>query len=107
MVQAALFFYGRSVALQAAREGVSELRLAQTPAAFRAAEPGAEDRTQQFAAAVGRQSLARPRAAATYNDVAGTVTVTVTGHVVSLVGFTLSVSQTATGTVERFEPDTS
>lgn len=104
-VQFALWLYGRNVALQSAREGVSRLRLADDsdPAG---SEDRAERETESFAREVGRESLLDAKADATYNADTGRVRVTVTGHVVSLVpSFTMNVTRTATGEVERFEDD--
>lgn len=103
-VQFALWLYGRNVALQAAREGVSTLRLVNEVDA-RAAENDTEKDTEAYAAKVGAQSLLKPRATAVYNPRTGRVRVTVAGDVVSLIGLDLSVSRTATGEVERFEED--
>ncbi len=102
-IQAALFFYGRNVAIQSAREGVSQLRLAQDRATYEQIKPGVIGNTQRFAATVGREALIGPRATPTYDERAGRATMTVTGHVITLVpGLQLSVTETAEGPVERF-----
>ena len=105
-VQAALFFYGRVVAEQAAREGVSLLRLAQSQkVADGISGPVAVDVTA-YARTVGRETLLSPVATATYDDDGGTVTVTVKGSVISLVpGLDLTVTQQVSGQIERFEGD--
>jgi Flp pilus assembly protein TadG len=105
-VQFALWLYGRNVALAAAREGVSQLRLA-----ARAAGPAAEDSTETkvkgYATQVGGQSLLHPAVRARYNPTSGRVVVTVKGDVVTLVpGWTFTVTRQATGEIERFEGDT-
>lgn len=103
-VQVALWLYGRNVALAAAREGVSTLRLADD-SDVAAAEARTVKDTESYALQVGGQSLLQPKAVAVYNTTTGRVRVTVTGHAVSLVGLDLSVSRTATGEIERFEQD--
>lgn len=104
-VQFALWLYGRNVALQSAREGVSRLRLVASAEAA-TSEAATEREVESYAAAVGRESLLDPVATATYDDRTGRVRVTVTGRVVSLVpGWGFTVTRTATGEVERFEED--
>jgi Flp pilus assembly protein TadG len=104
-VQFALWLYGRNVALQSAREGVSRLRLVDDADAA-AGEDRTEKETEAYAQQVGRESLLDPKAVAEYDSQRGRVRVTVTGHVVSLVpSFTMNVTRTATGEVERFEED--
>ena len=105
-IQAGLWAYGRSVALQSAREGVSQLRLLPDPQSAAAARPVVEAHVVQFATTVGRESLLRP-AATSRSFVDGTgeprVEVTVTGSVISLVpGLDLTTTQRATGAVEHF-----
>jgi Flp pilus assembly protein TadG len=104
-VQVALWLYGRNVALQAAREGVSTLRLVGENEDIPAAESRTEADTEAYATKVGAQSLLKPLATARFNETTGRVRVTVTGHVVSLVGLDLTVSRSATGEIERFEED--
>ncbi|AKU18065.1 TadE family protein [Luteipulveratus mongoliensis] len=101
-IQAALFFYGRSVALSAAREGVSQLRLAQDPGAYQAMRGQVMVSTERYASQVGGQALRQPSASSTYDDGAGKVHVKVKGKVISLVPWDWSISQEASGTVERF-----
>lgn len=107
-IQAGLFFYGRAVAQQAAREGVSSLRLAQTPELSSAVQNDVQTAVENYARAVGRESLLDPEATATYDaDDSGKVSVTVKGKVISLVpGLTLTVTQRVSGEIERFEGDT-
>jgi Flp pilus assembly protein TadG len=106
-IQGALFFYGRSVALQAAREGVSQLRLAQDQATYDDISPDVVSNIETYAVTVGRESLLEPHASSSYDDAAGRVQMTVTGDVITLVpGLHLSVTQSAEGPVERFEGDT-
>lgn len=106
-IQAGLFFYGRTVAVQAAREGVSQLRLASDQNAYDQLRPGVVTATRDFAAKVGRQGLTNPQVETTYAEAEGRVEVMVSGQVISLVpGLNLTASANASGTVERFrEPE--
>ncbi|WP_244309300.1 TadE family protein [Kineococcus rubinsiae] len=108
-IQAGLWAYGRSVALQSAREGVSQLRLLSDPRSAAAARPVVEAHVAQFATTLGRESLLRPAVTSrSFADAAGEprVEVTVTGSVVSLVpGLDLTTTQRATGAVEHFGAD--
>jgi Flp pilus assembly protein TadG len=105
-IQAALFFYGRNVAIQAAREGVSQMRVAPDATTYEAMRDGIVENTERFASTVGRESLGGAVATPTYDERAGRVSMTVTGHVISLLpGLDLTVTQTAEGPVERFEAD--
>jgi len=105
-IQSGLYFYGRTVAVQSAREGVSLLRLSQTEQMARDLTPAAQAKAVDFAVAVGRESLLDPVAEVQYDPVAGKVEVRVTGRVITLVpGLDLEVSEVASGTIERFEAD--
>lgn len=104
MIQAGLFFYGRAVAEQAAREGVSKLRLAQTDQLSDAVRADVQTAVEAYAVAVGRETLLQPEASTTYDAVTGKVSVTVTGDVITLVpGLDLSITQRVFGEIERFE----
>jgi Flp pilus assembly protein TadG len=107
IIQAALYFYGRSVAQQAAREGVSQIRLSQTRQACQDQLSVVTQHVQDFATDVGREALLGPKATpscAAYDQ--GQVSVTVHGKAISLVpGLTLTVTQKAFGAVERFQCD--
>jgi Flp pilus assembly protein TadG len=104
-VQFALWLYGRNVALESAREGVSRLRLA-AEADGASAEGRTERDTEGYAAAVGGESLLHPGAKASYDPDSGRVRVTVTGDVVTLLPlWSFHVTRTATGEIERFEED--
>jgi Flp pilus assembly protein TadG len=106
VIQGGLFFYGRSVALQAAREGVSQMRLAQTDAQCAALKDPVDGSTVEYAANVGRGALTAATATSTCTygeDAPPTVTVRVQGQAISLLGFTLSIDESATGAVEQFE----
>jgi hypothetical protein len=103
-IQGALFFYGRNVAIQSAREGVSQLRLAQDQATYDDIRAGVKANTEQFATAVGREALIDPLATPSYDDTAGRVRMKVQGRVISLVPWLdLHVTEEAEGPVERFE----
>jgi len=108
-VQAGLWAYGRSVALQSAREGVSQLRLLSDAQSVEAARPLVSAHVVQFATALGRESLLRPAVTSrSFVDATGEprVEVTVSGSVISLVpGLHLSTTQRATGAVEHFGAD--
>ncbi len=104
-IQAGLYYYGRVVAQQAAREGVSLLRV--VPEEFeREAEADVEEGVADYARTVGRESLTSPVAVADYDADEGIASVVVTGEVITLVPFLeLSVTQRVEGTIERFEAD--
>jgi hypothetical protein len=103
-IQGALFFYGRSVAIQSAREGVSQLRLAQDRATYDDIRAGVTSNTEQFATAVGREALIDPKATPTYDDCDCRVRMKVEGRVITLIPFLhLTVTEEAEGPVERFE----
>ncbi len=106
VIQAGLFFYGKAVATQAAREGVSQLRLAQDAAVYGTIRPHVVHNTEAFATSVGREALLDPVAVPSYDDAAGRVRMEVTGGVITLVpGLHLHVTSSAEGAVERFEAD--
>lgn len=106
-IQLALWSYGRNVALQAAREGVSRLRTVPSDSDTDAARRAIEDDVEAYAVKVGAESLLGPEATAFYDATGdGRVRVTVRGRAVTLVpGLTLRVTATATGEIERFESD--
>lgn len=103
-IQAGLYFYGRAVAEQAAREGVSRLRLAQTEQLSDAVRADVQTAVEAYAVAVGRETLLQPEATTTYDAESGKVSVTVTGDVITLVpGLDLTITQQVFGEIERFE----
>jgi Flp pilus assembly protein TadG len=105
-IQSGLWWYGRSVALSAAREGVSQLRLAPDAGTYAQIKGPVTANTEQFARAVGRESLLDPQATPGYDADAGRVSMTVTGSVITLwPGPALTVTQQAFGQVERFQAD--
>lgn len=103
-IQAGLYFYGRAVAEQAAREGVSTLRLAQTETISDAVRADVQAAVERYAVTVGRETLLDPRATSTYDAGTGKVSVTVSGDVITLVpGLDLTITQRVFGEIERFE----
>jgi hypothetical protein len=111
IIQGILWWYGRTVALEAAREGVSQMRLVQSAdASDEQARAEVTTTVEGFVENIGHGALIDPGVEATYPG-AGTadaegqkVVVRVRGNVISLVpGLTLSVDQTASGQIERFE----
>ncbi|MEX2292013.1 MAG: TadE/TadG family type IV pilus assembly protein [Mycobacteriales bacterium] len=105
-IQAGLYFYGRAVAEQAAREGVSKLRLAQTEAISDSIRADVQTAVEAYAVTVGRETLLDPEATTTYDADEGKVSVTVQGSVITLVpGLDLRVTQRVFGEIERFEGD--
>lgn len=104
-IQAALYFYGRNVALQSAREAVAQLRLSPDEADYNRVKPGVVEDIKQYGSNLGRECLIEPKVTSTYDDDdSGKVTATVTGQVITLVpGLDLSVTQTAEGPIESFE----
>lgn len=106
VIQAGLFFYGKTVAIQAAREGVSQLRLAQTEDVYLDIKDDVVRNTESYALSVGREALLQPEATPRYFDNEGRVTMDVTGDVITLVpGLQLTATAHAEGAVERFDPD--
>lgn len=107
-IQTALWLYGRSVALNAAQEGVARLRLIQ-PTLYTQAEgerirADIEEYAQQLGGGSSLGDVRVPPPA--YNSPEGMVSLTVEGDTVSLVpGLELTVSRTATGPIEQFEAD--
>ncbi len=105
-MQASLYFYGRSVALQAAREGVSQLRLEESGTACESNKEVVAASTAKYATTVGSGALNSAKVSPTcqYNSLGNsTVTVQVSGHAISLLGFTLSINESASGRVEQFQ----
>lgn len=102
VIQVALYLYARSVALQTARDAVSQLRLAPDRAQFDALAPRVREQAIAFARQVGSHALSEVDEQPTYAD--DHVTVRVTGATITLVpGFTIHVTQQASGRWERFE----
>ncbi|MGW6196501.1 TadE family protein [Kribbella sp. NPDC055110] len=106
-IQTALWLYGRSVALNAAQEGVSRLRLVQPPVYTPAVGEKVRADIQSYAQQLGGTTLQNATVPfPSYNNPEGVVSFTVTGKTVSLVpGLELKVTRTATGRIEQFEAD--
>ena len=101
-----LWFYARSVALQAARDGVSQLRLDQAADQCEADRPVVGQRVEDYASRVGSGALSAATVVTEchYRPNGGSfVKVTVHGQAISLIGVTFHVTQTATGQVEQFQ----
>ncbi len=95
-IQTGLWYYGRSVALAAAQEGVSTGR-AEGATVFHAADAAAA-----FAADQGRGMLGEATVS-TAGSSANRIQVSVSGQIVSLIpGVPIQVSQEASGPVERW-----
>ncbi|NAZ86945.1 TadE family protein [Kineococcus indalonis] len=102
-IQVGLWAYGRSVALEAAREGVAQLRVLPDQQSVDADQPAVEEHVRRFAATLGRESLLEPSVRTTWQPQERTVGVEVSGRVISLVpGLDLRTTQRAAGTLERF-----
>jgi hypothetical protein len=105
-IQVGLWLYGRNVALQAAREGVAQLRLVPADADMDAARSEVEGSVVRYAATLGGETLLDPEVATAYNGDTGRVSVAVGGKVISLIPWLdLTVTQQADGEIERFEAD--
>jgi Flp pilus assembly protein TadG len=103
VIQAALYFYARSVAQNAAREGVSQLRLDQTVAACQGNMTAIQHDVEAFARNIGSGALEDVQASPVCSKDGRTVTIEVTGHAISLTGITMTIDQTVTGQVEHFQ----
>ena len=106
LIQSVLWFYARSVALQAARDGVSQLRLDQLADQCEADRPIVGQQVADYASRVGSGALTAASVVSECHyqpDGGSFVTVTVRGEAISLIGFTMHVTQTATGQVEQFQ----
>ena len=97
IVQFGLMFHARNIAEQAAQDGVAVARR------FDGTASQARGEALQLLTAVGQGTLKNRGVAA--HRTADTATVTVTGTVVSVVpGVSLSVSESASGPVEKYVP---
>lgn len=94
VIQAALVFHARSMALAAATQG------AQVARAYRSTPAAGKTKAESFLEVIG-QGLRDPRVEVATSPT--DVTVTVTGQAPSIIPFmTFNVSQTASGPIERF-----
>lgn len=106
LIQTALFLFGRAAALNAAEQGVSELRLIQPPVYSDALGDKVRLNTETYAKRIAGNTLVDAKASVDYRPDKGFASVTVEGKTVSLVpGFELKTSRTATGPIETFEAD--
>ena len=107
-IQSGLYFYGRTVAVQAAREGVSLMRLARRTTPRRVMlSPLRRGQGRGLRRERWARVAARPgRGGTGTTPTGGQVEVRVTGRVITLVpGLDLEVSEVVSGTIERFEGD--
>jgi hypothetical protein len=104
IIEVALWMHARDVAIAAAREGVSELRTVDPQDSPSTWEKAVEQSAEQSARDLG--DVQNPEADADYDDGTRRVTVTVSGGVIDLIpGWTITVSGTASGSIEDFQPD--
>lgn len=104
IIEVALWMHARDVALSAAREGVATLRTVNPDDAPSVWQGTVEARATDYAARLG--DVQDPQAESTYDAGDARVTVTVSGGVIDLVpGWDLTVSGTASGLLEDFQPD--
>ncbi len=97
IVQFGLMFHARNIAEQAAQEGAAVARR------FDGTQTQGREKALQLLTAVGEGTLKDRDVTA--SRTADTATVTVTGTVVSVVpGFSLSVSDSSSGPVEKYVP---
>ena len=97
IVQFGLMFHARNIAEQAAQEGAAVARR------FDGTQTQGREKALQLLTAVGEGTLKDRDVTA--SRTADTASVTVTGTVVSVVpGFSLSVSESASGPVEKYVP---
>ncbi len=104
IIEVALWMHARDVALAAAREGVAELRTVNTQDSPSRWERQVEQKAEDSARKLG--DVQDPTANANYDDASKRVTVTVKGGVIDLIpGWTITVSGSASGLIEDFQPD--
>ncbi|GAA4283235.1 hypothetical protein GCM10022261_07660 [Brevibacterium daeguense] len=105
-IQSGLYFYGRNIAVQSAREGLAQMRLFPDYQAYLEGSPQVRSYTESFAQQLGSESLINAEVESYYDGESGEVTVRVTGDVITLVpGLNLSATGEASGQIERWEPD--
>jgi Flp pilus assembly protein TadG len=104
IIEVALWMHARDVAMAAAREGVAELRVVDPEDSPRTWERAVEQSAEQSARDLG--DVQNPEADAEYDQDTERVTVTVSGGVIDLIpGWDITVSGTASGSIEDFQPD--
>jgi Flp pilus assembly protein TadG len=104
IIQYALYYQGREVALAAAQIGA---RVARQDANTVPGWPGIAERSaESYYAGLGTKVLGGGVTAAAVPSGVSQVKVTVTGHVASIIfGLTLTIHETAGGPIECFRPD--
>jgi Flp pilus assembly protein TadG len=107
LIQGALLLYARNIALSAAREGVSDVRLFQPDEYDAAADAAMKERIRSYVTTVGNNTLVKPDPEIAYDaGDSGRATVTVSGEAISLLpGIDLTVERSASMEIEQFEPD--
>ncbi len=104
IIEVALWMHARDVAVAAAREGVAELRTVDPEDGPSRWEAAVEQSAEQSANDLG--DVQNPKAKADYDATTHRVTVTVKGGVIDLIpGWTITVSGSASGLIEDFQPD--
>lgn len=104
IVEVALWMHARDVALASAREGVAELRTVNKQDSPGRWESQVEAKAESYARRLG--DVQDPKATADYDADTDRVTVTVKGGVIDLIpGWTITVSGSASGLIEDFQPD--
>jgi Flp pilus assembly protein TadG len=105
-IQTALFLFGRAAALNAAQQGVSELRQIQPQVYSDSLAERVRLNTETYARRIAGNSLLGATATYGYDPATGIASMTVEGRTVSLVpGLELTTKRTATGQIETFEAD--
>src|SRR5262245_28460030 len=100
LIQTALFLFGRAAALNAAQQGVSELRLIQPQVYSNALGEKVRVNTETYAKRIAGNTLLDAKATYGYDPNHGIASVSVEGHTVSLIpGVTFSTKRTATGPI--------
>ncbi len=102
VIQASLYFYARSVALQSGREALSQARLQTTPQLCRGAIPSVSAYASGYADQVGG-NFVQDFTVSKIDCGTDRVTVTVTAQSVSLIGFHFSIEESVSGPVEHFQ----
>lgn len=107
LIQGALLLYARNIALSAAREGVSDVRLFQPDEYDAEADAAMKERIRRYVTTVGNNTLVQPDPEIAYDAGGnGRATVTVSGEAISLLpGIDLTVERSASMEIEQFEPD--
>lgn len=107
LVQGALLLYARNIALSAAREGASDVRLFQPDEYGPGVEAALSGKIVRYVSTVGNQTMVNTKPRIRYNPGGnGRVTVTVRGNAISLIpGIDMKVERSASMEIEQFEPD--